>query len=857
MNYEYQTVVLAGLLHDFGKFLTRPESKTQSKSEWKKPHQRGVEYWQAYRDQLQAKSGIDVDLLLALLDESENAKSNLRWWLVKMADGCVSGEREQALSSDEAPKSPQALPAAHYTTDTIFARVDLKRANLPKQIHRYRHLVLKPNRETIFPWREKLPEGDEKARIVQDIQTIKDLLDKAVQDLLKALPDPTDNAVRQSNTTRLIVTLTSLLQNHLWAFPDDVLQEREAERRDISLYDHSRLVSAAAACLYVYHDAMGTLGDADKIKNREEKKFLLVGGDLSGIQNYLYEIATIGAGGGVAKRLRARSFYLTALVEVIAQRALRELVPDVHLPHTCQIFSAGGRFTLLAPNTDAVRANLVQLEAQVNDWLVREFQGELSFTFASLELAGNDFKVERHKPPEETRITKKLTELDDLLAKHKARKLQTVLTDNGAWVEARFTSAWEGQAKLGDCASCRKFPARDGNLCPHCQKDKAFGSQLAAAGWVVYSAGKIPDGDNVLGFFDGAYSVQVYADHALPSTFAVPPLLVEKINPFPYDLHKVTAPVREHFIANYVPRDGNEILDFEEIAKRSDGEPLLGVLKADVDRLGMIFSLGLENASLSRLATLSRMVDLFFGGWVHERLFKNFKNCYTVYSGGDDLLIVGPWTEIVNLAQVLAEDWHEYTGRNPNVTLSAGIAVTKPKFPIAKSSKLVDEMLKEAKKKRNALHLFGVTVEWGNALNELLGKSEATVSPSPEIDPSPADAKAGYGVFLYRQSQQGGDLHGKRGFLHRLVRYSTMCARYFDPHAKQSNPRDLLYSSHLVYDLARNVKRMDGNKITNEEVVNKLAHLAHPDGKATMQNLRLPLTWALLKLRGKDNDGKS
>jgi hypothetical protein len=141
-----------------------------------------------------------------------------------------------------------------------------------------------------------------------------------------------------------------------------------------------------------------------------------------------------------------------------------------------------------------------------------------------------------------------------------------------------------------------------------------------------------------------------------------------------------------------------------------------------------------------------------------------------------------------------------------------------------------------------------VTVEWGKPLADLLGRSDATVSPSPQVAPSRADTQQGYGVFLWRQSQKDGDLHGKRGFLYRLLRYSEMCRRYDE--AKQKNPRDLLYSSHLVYDIARNVKKMDGDRIINEEVVNKLAHLAHPDGKAMMKNLRLPLTWALLKLRG-------
>jgi len=851
MNHrEYQTVMLAGLLHDFGKFLIKPTGTSREHE------QAGIEYWKSHAQALADKTHIDAELLMALLGEQNDKPL---WHLVKGADGIVSGEREESPPGQEVT---DALAPQYYSLDNVFHYVDLKRDNLPPK-RRYAHVPLSlEHPDSIFPTQTKLPRTPQEARQIEDnLARLKSQFDDAMNALLQALPNPLDDSARQANTERFYSGLVALLQRYLWGLPDDVKQKREEDPRDISLFDHSRLVSAAAACLYVFHEANQSLTDQAAINQKDNPTFLLIGGDLSGIQSYLYEIATIGAG-GVAKRLRARSFYLTALVEVIAQRALRELVPDVSLPHTCKIFSAGGRFTLLAPNVPHIQTRIDALEQNVNDWLRREFQGELSFTFAAIPLTGDDFKVMRKKSPTPSRITEKLTELDDALAQRKVRKLQSVLIQNEQWLPERFENPWPPQGEVSACQSCRKIPARkpdresDARLCEHCDKDKKFGRQLAAARWIAYFHGEIADGDNVLRFFDGAetYSIAVYDN--LPLSFTNPPLFVESIGVAPQEPARVSAPFVERFLANYVPRDEQgEILDFEEIAKRSDGDPRLGVLKADVDRLSLIFAMGLKNASLSRLATLSRMIDLFFGGWVNATLATQFKDCYTVYSGGDDLLLVGPWTTIVNLVQVLAERFAAFTGENPNVTLSAGIVVVKPKFPIAKSSRLADEMLKRAKQQRNALHLFGVTVEWGKPLADLLGRSDATVSPSPQVAPSRADAQQGYGVFLWRQSQKEGDLHGKRGFLYRLLRYSEMCRRYDE--AKQKNPRDLLYSSHLVYDLARNVKKMDGDRIINEEVVNKLAHLAHPDGKAMMKNLRLPLTWALLKLRGEDNNGKS
>ena len=169
----------------------------------------------------------------------------------------------------------------------------------------------------------------------------------------------------------------------------------------------------------------------------------------------------------------------------------------------------------------------------------------------------------------------------------------------------------------------------------------------------------------------------------------------------------------------------------------------LGVLKMDVDDLGLIFSTGFthlkENEggmSISRLSTLSSQLDFFFSGLVNkfaskfkvykevpnledkfdaidltlqdeeESVFTVYKKKYGVeltddeekslvnyeiptihinYSGGDDLLVLGPYDDIICFAQELRNKFKEWTANNDSINLSGGISIISPKFPIGKA----------------------------------------------------------------------------------------------------------------------------------------------------------------------------
>ncbi|MER3513775.1 MAG: hypothetical protein C4310_04790, partial [Chloroflexota bacterium] len=121
------------------------------------------------------------------------------------------------------------------------------------------------------------------------------------------------------------------------------------------------------------------LGQAPQ--NSEEELALLVGGDISGVQNFIYTITARGA----TSALRGRSFYLQLLTEAVARYLLRRL----DLPPTNLIYAGGGNFTLIARPDDQSR--LRDIQRDVSRILLAHHRGDLYLAIAALPLQGRDF----------------------------------------------------------------------------------------------------------------------------------------------------------------------------------------------------------------------------------------------------------------------------------------------------------------------------------------------------------------------------------------------------------------------------------------------------------------------------------
>lgn len=499
--------------------------------------------------------------------------------------------------------------------------------------------------------------------------------------------------------------MLSLSETFMWAAPSSTIDDP-----DVGLHDHARGVAAAAACLYAHHAHAGTLADAAAIGDRTALKLRFIAGDLSGIQTALFRLASEGAS-GLARVLRGRSLRF----QLIAEAAARLCLASFGLPPVCVLQNAGGRFLIIAPLTDDARqqADLDQTRSDIDRWMRNQYQGDLALNIAMTGAIAPRDMIEASR----------LGAVHDAIAVAVEETKQRPL--RGAR-EAVFSGQWK--AEMGVCATCGARPAmRVGDdarpRCPACDAETRLGRLYPRACAVVIdrSIGSVSD-DRIFDFgldLPAAASVRsglrgwrfrgVAAADGLP--------LADRFAGAHVPIHDAATLANPNLRQARVnsgdeeSAEAGDALTFAELAALSvengKGRPMLAALKADVDRLGQIFSRGLgTRRSLARTATLSRMMDAFFTGFLPHQLETRFPHIYTVYAGGDDLLLLGPWRDVLRLASALREDFRAFVGGSAHVTLSAGIALFAPKTPVSLAAQEAETRLEKAKADgRDQIHL--------------------------------------------------------------------------------------------------------------------------------------------------------
>jgi CRISPR-associated protein Csm1 len=261
------------------------------------------------------------------------------------------------------------------------------------------------------------------------------------------------------------------------------------------------------------------------------------------------------------------------------------------------------------------------------------------------------------------------------------------------------------------------------------------------------------------------------------------------------------------------PEEGG-LLTFAELAAlgvetnrkgQTIGRPMLALLKADVDNLGRVFGEGLGNRrSLSRTAALSRLMDAFFTGWLPDHLRTHFPNLYTVYAGGDDLMVLGPWLDVLRFAPSLRAAFGRFSGGNPSLTLSAGIELFDPKTPVSLAAAGAEARLEAAKHadkdKVCAIGPADEAMTWGEwsqtldqaeELHGLIGEEKISTALLYRLltlddrrrkarkDPNCADWRAKLGYTLYR-SVKADAMAGNQSVRERILRLMGIDAKLAD-----------------------------------------------------------------------------
>ena len=120
--------------------------------------------------------------------------------------------------------------------------------------------------------------------------------------------------------TDSIESLLKLIEKTLCYVPSST---STSEVADISLFNHSKVTAMLSGCMYYYFNE-NNITDYKEAKFNEnfrnEETYMVVSGELSGIQNFIYTISSKGA----LKTLRGRSFYLEFFTEHVIDEILSE-----------------------------------------------------------------------------------------------------------------------------------------------------------------------------------------------------------------------------------------------------------------------------------------------------------------------------------------------------------------------------------------------------------------------------------------------------------------------------------------------------------------------------------------------------
>ncbi len=528
---------------------------------------------------------------------------------------------------------------------------------------------------------------------------------------------------------------------------------------DVALVDKARTTSAVAAAIV----------NTDDLKTA---KLSIVAGDLSGIQNFIYTISSDGA----LKSLRARSFYL----ELVTEEVVAQLLTHLKLPRINVIYAGGGNIYILAPGTDATKTTVKQVRLQFNQWLLNKFQGKIylaldsSDKFPVVDIGNAEF-------------SKHWSEATKKLAAYKARKFGDRIDDLVALTKPYYVHTPCKVCHRDDEEVLKPLNEEPGSAmaCSTCRTMFGLGGKLFRVDAIVRSQpqkviGKQEDEEDKLWFQLPAINGLSATDE--PSEINVYYKLVdfdyrkqdnfERLKQTISDNHTVLLvnnwDLKYYKFRNCVPillgnygkqtqkPDETGFMRAEEMAELSQGIKRVGYLRMDVDRLGQIFAKGLEdNQTLPRLAGLSRQMSYFFkvylnslaanrGNNIPENIkqlpsrsksLKNnstdktlsenqSKNILFIYAGGDDLFVSGAWNEIVDFSFDIYQCFRAYTGHHLDITLSAGISIADPKFPLYQAADESGDAEGKAKNNgRDSLGLFNQVFKWDEWLG-IEGKND-------------------------------------------------------------------------------------------------------------------------------------
>lgn len=395
-----------------------------------------------------------------------------------------------------------------------------------------------------------------------------------------------------------------------------------------------------------------------------DKPLLLVSGDMSGIQPFLYQIVSSKA----AKNLKGRSCYIDLLGKAVVESLLRALA----LSRDHVVCESGGTFVLLAPNTGDTIAALDNAVRFIEKKIFETHGTALSVAIGSVAISVDEARGGT------TTLAQRWSEVFAKREVKKNAKCASVIVAQGGY--ERF---FEPSPVTGD------------------QTDAITGEDIADGG--------VPFGKDK----DKALYVSNVNNEIFKLGEALRNGCELNRNGKDFTIEPAGLGIPFCFKKN---KDAPRVETFEKMCE-NEGLERLGVLRMDVDNLGSKFQEYARTQSLAAYSALSYELDNFFKGDVSKMCDKH--ECYLLYGGGDDLFVVGEWRNVLMLAAEIQVEFKKWAAnRKGDWSLSAGVAIVKAKYPIIEGAQESGEEEEKAKSHscdgmtKNSISLMGTPLNW-------------------------------------------------------------------------------------------------------------------------------------------------
>ncbi|MFP4333490.1 MAG: type III-A CRISPR-associated protein Cas10/Csm1, partial [Campylobacterales bacterium] len=363
-------------------------------------------------------------------------------------------------------------------------------------------------------------------------------------------------------------------------------------------------------------------GDFKHLEGRQfkrpalEDKNLLIAGDFFGIQKFIFERLSATK---ASKVVRAKSAFVQLFTLTLARYVCRELkINESHI-----VSSNAGKFEILSPNRDS--SVLKEVQSTVDRYFIENFYGLSGVSICYVEFDKNELgSADRYKL-----LRKKLS---DIVEESKYNKFN--LTSKEPVLEYHSDISNETLCKI---CNIRK---KEGEFCSICSMFEKLGRWLADE----KNNKKISSKKDLL-IELGDFETELTIDDNIRSYIK-----------YSYDEE----------IKQTVPSS------FSELAEESEGVKALAIIKADVDGMGDFLRDSNITDSPESFDMFSKTLDNFFSKHIPSIMRNKYPDSYTVFTGGDDLFLLGRWDSLLELAREIRDEFKKFI-KTDKLTISFGI----------------------------------------------------------------------------------------------------------------------------------------------------------------------------------------